>query len=160
MSAARPAPPPRDASDTDLLEPIRDISHTIVQRLAPQLIAANLAPSTFWPLHHLDQGTERHPGELARRLGVTPATCTASIDHLVERGFVVRRSSERDRRQIVLVVTPKGHRTLETIWQRFDASLREALAAVPPEDVAVTSRTLRALASELRRELAAEEAGP
>ena len=152
MSAARPSPAVRDVSDTDLLEPIRDVSHEVIQLLAPEVVAAELGPSTFWPLHHLDRGTERHPGELARRLGVTPATCTTAVDHLVAHGYVVRRPSERDRRQIVLVVTPKGHRTLEAVWRRFDASLREVLVGIPPEDIAVTARTLRTIATQLRAE--------
>jgi DNA-binding MarR family transcriptional regulator len=149
MSAVRSAL--RDAPPTDLLEPIRDVAHAIVQLVAPEVAAAGLAPSTFWPLHHLDRGEERHPGELARRLGVSPATCTATVDQLVERGFVTRRPSERDRRQIVLVVTPKGHRTLESVWRKFDASLHEMLAPIPAEDIAVTARTLRALTAQVRR---------
>jgi DNA-binding MarR family transcriptional regulator len=152
MSASAPAATKHAVSETDLLEPIRDVSHAVIQLLAPQVIAMDLAPSTFWPLHHIDRGRERHPGELARRLGVTPATCTASIDQLVERGYVVRRPSESDRRQIVLAVTPKGHRTLETVWRRFDASLREVLVGIPTEDIAVTARTLRSIADQIRAE--------
>jgi DNA-binding MarR family transcriptional regulator len=150
MPAASATPSVHDVSETNLLEPIRDISHALIQLLAPHVLATDLAPSTFWPLHHLDRGKERHPNELARRLGVTPATCTASVDQLVVRGFVVRRPSEGDRRQVVLVVTPKGHRKLEAVWQRVDASLREVLAGIPPEDIAVTARTLRTIAARLR----------
>ena len=152
MSSARSIPALRDVSETDLLEPIRDVSHEVIQLLTPGVVAADLEKSTFWPLHHLDRGTERHPSELARRLGVTPATCTAAVDHLVARGYVVRRPSERDRRQIVLVVTPKGHRTLEAVWRRFDASLREVLEGIPPGDIVVTARTLRTIATRLRTE--------
>jgi DNA-binding MarR family transcriptional regulator len=65
---------------------------------------------------------------------------------------VVRRPSAEDRRQIVLVVTPKGHRALEAIWRHFDASLREVLAGIPPEEIAVTARTLRTIADHLRTE--------
>ena len=152
MVAVPPGAEVRELTETDLLEPIRDVSHAVIQLLAPQVVAADLGPSTFWPLHHLDRGKERHPSELARRLGVTPATCTASVDQLVERGFVVRRPSERDRRLVVLVVTPKGHRTLEAVWRRFDSSLREVLAGIPSEDIAVTARTLRTIATQLRNE--------
>lgn len=139
------------ASDTDLLEPIRDISRALVHRLAPQLVAAGLAPSTFWPLHHLDQGHGRHPGELARRLGVSPATCTASVDQLVAFGYVVRRPSPSDRRQVLLAVTPKGRRALDSVWRGFDRSLRDVLRGIPFEDVRVTARTIRAIAERLAR---------
>jgi DNA-binding MarR family transcriptional regulator len=137
-------------SETDLLEPIRDVSHTVIQLLAPHVAAAGLDPHTFWPLHHLDRGQIRHPGELARRLGISPATCTGSVDRLVEQGYVVRRPSEGDRRQVVLAVTAKGHRTLESVWRRFDRSLREVLVGIPPTKIAITAETLRAIAAQLR----------
>ena len=147
-------------AETRLLEPLRDVSHAVAQHLAQHVVAEGLGPGTFWPLHHLDRGPEVHPGRLARRLGVTPATCTASVDQLVELGYVVRRPSPSDRRQIVLVVTPKGHRTLETVWRSFDTSLRAALVGIPPEDIATTARTLRTIASLLPGEAPASEEGP
>lgn len=150
MSARSPSAPSGAASESDLLEPIRDVSHAVVQLLAPQVGAAGLDPHTFWPLHHLDRGQAQHPGELARRLGVSPATCTATVDRLVEHGYVVRRPSQTDRRQVALIVTAKGHRTLEAIWRRFDASLRDVLYGIPPENVAVTAETLRSIATNLR----------
>lgn len=139
----------REATEAELLESIRDVSHAVLIGLKPQLAAAGLITPTFWHLHHLERSGVKHPGELARRLGITPATCTWSIDQLVEGGFVVRRPSETDRRQIVLAVTPKGRRTLEAIWRRFDESLQEALAATSPKDIAVTARTLRTVAEHL-----------
>jgi len=154
MAAGASSASAREFSETDLLEPIRDVSHAVIQLLAPHVVASEMGPSTFWPLHHLDRGQLRHPGELARRLGVTPATCTSTVDQLVERGYVVRRPSERDRRQVVLAVTPKGHRTLETVWRRFDASLREVLVGISPADIEVTARTLRTIATKLRHEAA------
>ncbi|HTT14988.1 MAG TPA: MarR family winged helix-turn-helix transcriptional regulator [Thermoplasmata archaeon] len=159
MSALPSLAAPRSAAKTELLEPIRDFSHGVVQLLKPEIVATGLAPSAFWPLHHLDRGPERHPGELARRLGITPAACSASVDQLVAGGYVARRPSERDRRQILLVVTPKGHRTLEAIWKKFDASLRDLLTGIPEEDVAVTARTLRTLAQRLQAERPAPAEG-
>lgn len=161
--------PPIDSADpvdgvveTDLLEPIRDVSHAVIQLLAPRLVEAGLDPHTFWPLHHLTQGELRHPGELARRLGVSPATCTTTVDRLVKKGFVVRQPSENDRRQIVLVVTSKGHRTLEAVWRRFDVALREVLVGIPSRDLEVTGRTLRTISEHIRNDRAAasEESRP
>lgn len=146
--------------ETDLLEPIRDMSHALIHRLNPLLEPSGLAPSTFWPLHHLYQGRERHPGELARRLGITPAACTALVDQLVDAGYVLRRPSQRDRRQVVLEVTPKGQRKIEAIWRGFGTTLRDVLEGVPPEDLATTARTMRSIASRLRELDAGPEAHP
>jgi len=149
MSAALPI---RELTEADLLEAIRDVSQAVIARLMPQVVAEGLIAPTFWHLHYLERSGVKHPSELARRLGITPATCTWSVDQLVALGLVARRPSENDRRHIVLAVTPKGRRTLESVWRRFDASLDEALASLSPKDVTVTSRTLRVIAEHLRKE--------
>lgn len=149
MSAALAA---REVTEADLLEAIRDVSQAVIARLMPQVFAEGLNGPTFWHLHYLERSGAKHPGELARRLGITPATCTWSVDQLVEHGFVVRRPSENDRRQVVLVITPKGRRTLEAIWRRFDASLAGPLRSLSPRDVSVTARTLQVLTERLRKE--------
>jgi DNA-binding MarR family transcriptional regulator len=148
----------REAFETELLAPIRDVSHAVLRLLVPHIVAAGMEKSTFWPLHYLDGGGQLHPGALARRLGVTPATCTASVDQLVELGYVARRPSVQDRRQIELRVTPKGHRALEGVWRNFDGALKEVLVGLPPADVTVTARTLATIAARLRTEpILAEE---
>jgi DNA-binding MarR family transcriptional regulator len=149
--------PPNAArlSESALLEPIRDIWHAVIQRLLPAVAAAWLGPSTFWQLYFLDRGKERHPGELARRIGITPGACTASVDQLVELGYVLRRTSVSDRRQIELVVTPRGHRALDVVWRSFDASLRGVLEGLPPEEIVATARTLRAISGRLRHDAGA-----
>jgi DNA-binding MarR family transcriptional regulator len=137
------------SAPTELLEPIQELSHSIIRRLKPFMASAGLAPSTFWPLHHLDRAGVVHPGDLARWLGATPATCTATIDQLVELGLVRRSRSETDRRQVELQVTPQGHKILETVWRNFDGALREGLAGVPAADVAATVRTMRTLSAQM-----------
>ncbi len=147
-------------SETDLLEPIRDVSHAVIHVLGPPVSAAGLAPSTFWHLHYLERGEERHPGDLARRMGVTPAACTSAVDQLVGRGYVVRRPFPSDRRQVVLEVTPRGRRALGAVWRQFDRTLRGVLAGVPSRDLAVTARTLREIADRLRTSPAHEGGVP
>ncbi len=143
--------PSRGVSEADLLEAIRDASQTVVHLLMPRVAAEGLIAPTFWHLHHLERSGVKHPGELSRLLGITPATCTGSIDQLVERGYVARHPSATDRRQVVLEVTPKGRRTLETVWRGFNASLAEVLATLPPRDLDVTARTLRTITASLRK---------
>ena len=139
-----------EAPETDLVTPIRDVSYEILRLLVPHILASRMAKPTFWALHYLDRSHEVHPGRLARRIGVTPAACTASVDQLVALGYVARRPSVEDRRQVLLEVTPKGRRVLDTVWRRFDASLRDVLSGVPAEDLDVTARTLASVAALLR----------
>ena len=141
----------REASEAEILDAVRDVSHAIILHLMPQVAAEGLAPPTFWHLHYLERSGVKHPGELARRLGTTPAMCTWSVDQLVTLGYVARSPSSTDRRQVVLEVTPKGRQTLEAVWRRFDVALEEVLATLSARDVAVTARTLRAISTYLRK---------
>ena len=135
--------------EADLLDAMREVDQALKIRLIAKLVPRGLGNHAFWPLWYLGRGSEQHPGELAKRMALTPAALTATIDQLVEGGYVVRRPSSSDRRQIVLAVTAKGRRTVAELWQEFDASLKPALDALDPEDVRVTARTLREIAERL-----------
>lgn len=162
MSASLASHSAAHVSQADLLEAIRDVSPAIVHRLVPFAVAEGLGAPTFWPLHFLARGKDHHPGDLARRLGITPATCTWVTDQLVALGFVVRHPSLEDRRQVLLSVTPKGRRALAAIWRKFDESLEELLDGVSPRDVATAAQVLRTVADRLRPPLSptTEDAGP
>lgn len=155
MPVAR-APSSAETEQAELLDAVRDAQQAIVVRLIPEVVARGLGGHLFWPLYYLGRGTDHHPGELARRLGITGPACTAAIDQLAAAGYVVRLPSQDDRRQVVLEVTPQGRRALAAMWRSFDASLSSALASLPREDVRVTARTLRAIAQRLRAEASAE----
>jgi DNA-binding MarR family transcriptional regulator len=47
----------------------------------------------------------RPAGEIATEVGLTPAAVTSLIDRLEGRGFVERRRSEADRRQVLVAMT-------------------------------------------------------
>jgi len=138
------------AAHAALLEAIYDVKQAAALYLMPEAIEHGLGAHQFWPLYYLARGSGSHPSELARRLGVTGPACTASVDQLVEAGFVARRPSETDRRQVVLEVTGKGRRTLETVWRRFDGAVRDATAGFSPTDVEASARILATIAARLR----------
>ncbi|MHA3979866.1 MarR family winged helix-turn-helix transcriptional regulator [Halovulum sp. GXIMD14794] len=51
--------------------------------------------------------------EISQRMRVSQATVTALVDRLVKQGMVVREKSQADRRQTNILVTEKGHSTIE-----------------------------------------------
>ena len=61
---------------------------------------------------------------LAERLAVRPPTITAVVDGLVARGLVERRAVEGDRRRVDHVLTPAGHRLLDSADAAVDERLR------------------------------------
>lgn len=50
--------------------------------------------------------------ELSERLGITMGTATVAITKLSEKGFIVRRRSDLDRRKVYVSLSKKGHEAL------------------------------------------------
>ena len=54
-------------------------------------------------------------GVLAERLQVRHHTVVALVDRLADRGFVRRRRNPRNRREVLIELTPAGEKVLETL---------------------------------------------
>jgi DNA-binding MarR family transcriptional regulator len=74
-------------------------------------------------LSHLDTVEPVSLLELARHMGVTPATMSIAVGHLVRGGYVKRARSKEDGRRLEIVLTAKGART------------RDASSVLDPERV-------------------------
>ncbi|MFJ8823602.1 MarR family winged helix-turn-helix transcriptional regulator [Streptomyces sp. NPDC102467] len=48
------------------------------------------------------------PGDLAKRLGLTPAAMTHRIDRMVQEGLVTRDRDENNRVRVIVELTPQG----------------------------------------------------
>ena len=85
-------------------------------------------------------------GALAKAADLNPASVTALLDSLEERGIATRRRSEHDRRCVVVSLTEEGRQVLAEATARWQARLDAALADLPASDVATAADVLRRLA--------------
>lgn len=53
--------------------------------------------------------------ELADQVGVSPPSASAMVDRLVEKGVLCREHSTRDRRKVVVRISPEGVRKAEEV---------------------------------------------
>lgn len=72
--------------------------------------------------------------ELARRLGVQPATITKMIRRMERSGFVERRPDQRDQRVSRVYLTEAGQAVREKVLQIWQALDEEAFAGFTPEE--------------------------
>ncbi|WP_051940689.1 MarR family winged helix-turn-helix transcriptional regulator [Phaeacidiphilus oryzae] len=81
------------------------------------------------------------PGELAKRLGLTPAAMTHRIDRMLDDGLVTRTRDESNRVRVIIELTPKGRDKWleamrlasgfeEELLSDLEAADREAMAAM------------------------------
>lgn len=65
--------------------------------------------------------------ELADHLGLSLPAASRMVDLLVRRGLVQRKSGTKDRRRILLLLTPAGRQTFRAAHQGAQAALAEHL---------------------------------
>lgn len=98
--------------------------------------ALGLGPADMRCLDILSEGP-RAAGELSTATGLRPAATTALIDRLVVKGFVERRPSEVDRRQVLVAMTEEGARRT---WEAYGPMVTEGQQAFASFTIAELER--------------------
>jgi DNA-binding MarR family transcriptional regulator len=103
----------------------------VMRTVAAELRAAGElpAPAHFGLLTMLG-AQPRTLSELALLQGVSLPTMSNSISTLVQRGWVKRTSPARDRRVVLIEVTPHGRATLERVSRAAESHLAELLTTL------------------------------
>ena len=104
------------------------------------------------------------PGQVARRLRVTPAVVTGLVDRMERRGYVRREAEVEDRRRLRLVLTETGLAVGLEIQQALAEELATQLVGASPTEVKELNRSLelmeRTLVTLERLTPTAPEEGP
>lgn len=106
-------------------------------------------------LDHLDASEPLGLIELARHMGVTPATMSIMIDRLVKMGFVLRSKDKEDARRVRLRLSAAGARIKEAQTVLDPELVSAMLERLTPEEREIGLRGLALLAGaaqELQRE--------
>ncbi|MBO2459224.1 MarR family winged helix-turn-helix transcriptional regulator [Actinomadura violacea] len=100
-------------------------------------------------LGHLGRNGPSSAGEVAAAEGQRPQSLTRVFAELEESGLIARSRDERDRRQVVLTLTPAGAAAL-----RHDLAERDAWLAGALGELGETEREVLRLAARLMERLA------
>ena len=71
--------------------------------------------------------------ELAAMLEVSPPSASVMVERLVERKLLIRERSRKDRRKVMIHVSPDEKRHLDTVEEQVLTSLVELLDDIGPE---------------------------
>lgn len=119
-----------------------------------------------WRRHHIDSGeydvlaalSRSGPGyrltptELYRRVLVTSATMTERLDRLEKRKLIQRRPASRDRRSVLVELTPAGRAAFDQAHPDLLAAEAELLEGLTPHDRTALAGLLAKLAASLEQE--------
>ncbi|MCI4338957.1 MAG: MarR family transcriptional regulator [Thermoplasmata archaeon] len=138
----------RDASPGDadqLVAAVHGVMQSVLRRSHPALEAEGITMGQFWAMHLVSSLQSASLTTVARYLSVSAPTVCAKVDDLERAGLLTRQRSVRDRRAVVLTLTPKGRRVEARLWGRIGRMMADAAAELPAEDVTTAVRVFREL---------------
>ncbi|MFB9315630.1 MarR family transcriptional regulator [Nocardioides plantarum] len=125
-------------TDTGLASELRMSVMRLRRRLAGERHPDNeLSLNAMAVLAGLYRHGDLSIGELATRERVQPPSMTRTVTFLEADGYVARRRHETDGRQVVVVLTDLGRRTLLADRRRRDEWLARRLRDLTPDERAV-----------------------
>jgi DNA-binding MarR family transcriptional regulator len=156
-----PADPVHERSalkDKELLEQWASIEQLLLRvswleqrRFAQDIAALNLTPPQFFILRAIRvRGANLNMSALADDTLQHCATVTGIVARLEKMGLVTRHRDARDRRQVLVELTPLGSDLLNKIRGTREQRLRETLQRLSVRDANELLRLLRAYLEALR----------
>lgn len=96
-------------------------------------------------------GYQLTPTELYRSVLVTSATMTERLDRLEQRKLIRRRAAARDRRSVLVELTPRGRTVIDQAIADLLSTEAGLLQGLPAADRATLARLLGKLAARLEQ---------
>ena len=93
----------------------------------------------------LDWKGSATPGAIAGRVGISPSSATELVERLRERGYVLRSHSTRDRRQVVVSLSPSGRRLLKGLSKARQARIKKLSGVLGARDLRRMTAALETL---------------
>lgn len=112
---AAPTDPGSSPTSAELEASIMTVARGLRRGWAESIAHTGLAPHQARALRVIGVDGPIRPGVLAERLRVTPRSVTEVVDALIHRDLVDRQVDPRDRRAMVLTLTPAGHELAEQV---------------------------------------------
>ncbi len=122
---------------TDLVELAGGLRFIVARlhRLLRQQDQSGLAPALGTALATINRDGPLTMSQLAAQEQVATPTATRLVDQLADRGLVIRRQDESDKRVCHVEITPAGRDALESIRVRRTEWLANRLGDLPPADL-------------------------
>jgi MarR family transcriptional regulator, organic hydroperoxide resistance regulator len=96
-------------------------------------------------LFHLATEPEVTAGCLAKNAELSPASMTAMLDQLEELGYVARRRSAEDRRQVLVRLTDEGRGKVEAKRRMWNEKFLSILSEHSDEELDAAVRVMRTM---------------
>jgi DNA-binding MarR family transcriptional regulator len=110
----------------------------------PRWTAADLTFTQLRALSVLARKQPQRMSDLADALDMTPASASALVDRIDQRGFVTRRSDPDDRRTVLVELSRRGQRILDVMERGSSDHFSRLIEKMTPSERDALATTLRA----------------
>ena len=108
-------------------EKIRNISKYLNEYTKDRLKCYNLTLGRFHVLRVIIESQPVSMGEIHEELHMANSTVTVIVDYLYEADLVKRRRDSNDRRVVLLELTEKGRKIMESLLKKRQDFMKKAL---------------------------------
>ncbi len=146
----------REAVPNDrLAHLVKDATRALVRALQMRLAAHKVSFGHWTYLRILWEGDGLTQRELSEQAGVTEPTTFSALKAMERLGYIRRR--RRDRKQIDILLTAKGHRLRDELVPLAEEVNSVAVRGVRKADIAATRAVLLAIMANMARDEAAAD---
>ncbi len=117
-----------------VLEYAPRIMRTLAHQEHNDLTRGVITLPQFWALDYVCRHGPAKMSQLARTLGVSPATTTGLIERLIAQKLLERSNDEQDRRVVWVRIAPKGRAVIRTIREQKIKTLMTIFGKISSED--------------------------
>jgi DNA-binding MarR family transcriptional regulator len=150
--SAEAGAPEADAAARDLMIVMKQLLADKGREFFAALEAAGISFSQVKCLMVLVDSSEPLPvKELSDRLGLSVPAVSRAVEGLVQRGEVVRKEDERDRRCKLVTVTARGRGTYEQMLAVRMAGVRSFFEELEPDEREALAAAVAPIARRLER---------
>lgn len=114
---------------------------------------AGIHRSDLTAMNHISQanvmGESLGPGDVAKRMSLSPAAVTALVDRLESVGHLVRHRDEEDRRRIRLDLTDHATVTAIEMFRPMTTAMHKALEGYTDQELHLVARAMQDLTEAL-----------
>ena len=129
-----------DTEFGDLLHQWREL----MASTRPRWTAADLTFTQLRALSVLARKQPQRMSDLADALDMTPASASALVDRIDQRGFVTRRSDPDDRRTVLVELSRRGQHILDVMERGSSDHFSRLIEKMTPNERDALATTLRA----------------
>ena len=115
------------------------------RRLIELTESHGLTPTEFGTLEALYHKGPLLLGDVQKKILLTSGGVTYTIDRLVEKGLVVRRDCETDRRARYAALTPKGEALIARVFPAHATQIEDTMSALSAREQEEATGLLRKL---------------